>query len=97
MLAARNVPGIRCFHFDEIGVPSPDIMGRDYGGPDEWQAWATAKWLRQLDALPDAVRVAILDAQTLWLELWRANATAPGTRVQLRTQHVGVTPPATCL
>ncbi len=63
-LAARDVPGVRCFFFDSIGVPSVELMERDHGGPEQWQAWATNEWMRQLAALSSSVRVAVLDAQT---------------------------------
>ena len=63
-LAERALPGVQCFHFDSLGVPSPGTMLTQYGGGDEWQAAATLAWLRRLDALGDDIRVAVLDAQT---------------------------------
>ncbi len=63
-LASLELPGVRCFHFDAIGVPTPEVMHRDYGGPEEWQAWATREWLGRLTDLDGSVRVAVLDAQT---------------------------------
>jgi hypothetical protein len=63
-LAARNIPGVQCFHFDSIGVPSPEEMECEYGGGERWQAWATAEWLARLAHLPTEVRVAVLDGQT---------------------------------
>ncbi len=63
-LAALDLPGVRCFHFDSIGVPSADAMEQDYGGGDAWQAWATRQWLARLRALDDGTRVAVLDGQT---------------------------------
>jgi hypothetical protein len=63
-LDARNVPGVRCFFFDSIAVPSAEVMERDFGGGEPWQAFATAEWLTRLSALPEDVRVAILDGQT---------------------------------
>ena len=62
-LESRGLPGVRCFHFDSIGVPPLEIMQRDYGGPEAWQASATAAWLERLGALPRTVRVAVLDGQ----------------------------------
>ena len=41
-LEARGLSGVRCFYFDSIGVPSADVMERDFGGGDKWQAHATA-------------------------------------------------------
>ena len=63
-LEARAIPTVRCFYFDSIGVPSPELMERDYGGGDRWQAAMTAEWLARLGNLPADVRVAILDGQT---------------------------------
>ena len=63
-LASRAIAGVRCFHFDSIGVPGPEVMGREHGGPEGWQAQATADWLTRLAALEGDVRVAVLDAQT---------------------------------
>lgn len=62
-IEARAMPGVRCFYFDSIGVPSVDVMERDFGGGEKWQAHATAQWLARLDALPADVRVAVLDGQ----------------------------------
>jgi hypothetical protein len=63
-LDARALPGVRCFHFDSIGVPSMEVMERDFGGPERWQARATNEWLARLAALDDDVRIAVLDGQT---------------------------------
>src|SRR5678816_270370 len=63
-LEARDVPGVQCFYFDSIGIPTADVMERDHGGPEGWQAWATNQWLARLAALGSGVRVAVLDAQT---------------------------------
>ena len=51
-LESRQLPGVRCFYFDSIGVPSEAVMTRDYGGPEAWlasvaSAYRTAcRWLR---------------------------------------------------
>jgi adenylate kinase family enzyme len=36
------------FHFDQIGVPTPEVMERDFGGGERWQRWATSVWVRRL-------------------------------------------------
>jgi hypothetical protein len=64
LLETRQVPGVHCCYFDSIGVPTAEVMERDHGGPERWQAWATNWWLDQLAALSSDVRVAVLDAQT---------------------------------
>jgi ABC-type taurine transport system ATPase subunit len=63
-LAARTLPDVACFHFDTIGVPSPEVMLRDFGGGEAWQAWATNQWLDRLERIEPGVRVAVLDGQT---------------------------------
>jgi len=63
-LDARGIPGVQCFYFDSIGVPTAEEMERDHGGGEQWQASATADWLARLSNLPEDVRVAVLDAQT---------------------------------
>jgi hypothetical protein len=64
-LDRRRTLGVRCFYFDSIGVPSADVMERDYGGGEQWQAWATTEWLTRLGGLPDEVRVAVIDTTLL--------------------------------
>ena len=63
-LAERAIPGVECFHFDSIGVPTAEVMEREHGGGEGWQAHATSEWLSRLGRLPTSVRVAVLDAQT---------------------------------
>jgi RNase adaptor protein for sRNA GlmZ degradation len=63
-LEERRMPGVRCFYFDSIGVPLPDAMRREHGSGEQWQAWATRRWLLQLDQLDSTIRIAVLDAQT---------------------------------
>lgn len=63
-LEARRLPGIACFYFDSIGVPSAEAMARDHGGGEQWQADETAGWIACLADLPDdAIRVAVLEGQ----------------------------------
>jgi hypothetical protein len=79
-LDARALPGVQCFYFDSIGVPTAEVMERDYGGGEQWQASATAEWLARLGRLPEEVRVAVLDGQTRPSSVLGAAArAAPGT------------------
>ena len=82
-LEARGVPGVGCFYFDSIGVPSPEAMQRDHDGGEQWQAWATRRWLLQLDQLDSTIRVAVLDAQTR--PSFVESASAECRRRQVRT------------
>ena len=63
-LELRELPGVRCFYFDSIGVPSAEELERRSARGESWQAWATDEWLRRLNALGADVHVAVLDAQT---------------------------------
>jgi energy-coupling factor transporter ATP-binding protein EcfA2 len=63
-LRALGVPGVGCYHFDSVGVPSPEEMERDFGGGEQWQAAVTAQWIERLMRNDDDVRVAVLDGQT---------------------------------
>jgi RNase adaptor protein for sRNA GlmZ degradation len=63
-LEARALPGVRCFCFDTVGVPSMEEMCRDFGGPEQWQAVTTQRWLDQLATTADGTEVCVLDGQT---------------------------------
>jgi hypothetical protein len=62
-LNAQRRAGVGCYHFDDIGVPSPEEMVRRYGSDVQWQAAATAEWITRLARNDDGVAVAVLDAQ----------------------------------
>ena len=61
-LEARSLPGVTCHYFDSIGVPSPEVMKRDFGSGMGWQEATTRTWIERLSLRPD--RVAVLDGQT---------------------------------
>ena len=82
-LDARAVSGVRCFYFDSIGVPAPDAMERDFGGGEQWQAAATVHWLAELGALPNAVRLAVLEGQVRPSVVFRAAASAAPRTVRV--------------
>jgi hypothetical protein len=60
-LEARAIPGVRCYHFDAVGVPPAQDRG---SGPHGWQAVTTKAWLARLAADPDGAEVYVLDGQT---------------------------------
>jgi adenylate kinase family enzyme len=82
-LSKRHIPGVQCFHFDSIGVPPLEVMNRDYGGADRWQADTTARWIEQLGGLSANVRVAVLDGQTRPQFVYDAAARAPTRRTHV--------------
>jgi hypothetical protein len=84
------VPRVRLL--SGTGLVFFDTLGSVAGNRPTWYVF---KWIT--DPL---TRNALYDAfvrQTLWLELWQANAPTFGTRVQFDVKDYGVNPPATCL
>ena len=63
-LSARDLTGVRCHYFDEVGVPSVEDMYRDFGSPELWQAVTTHRWLDRLTANRGDADIHILDGQT---------------------------------
>jgi hypothetical protein len=61
---AEGRPGVGCFYFDSIGVPSLAMMQRDFGGPEAWQAAMTHQWVHRLACTTSGLRLALLDAQS---------------------------------
>ena len=82
-LERRDLPGIRCFYFDSIGVPSAEEMERAFARGESWQAWATDEWLQSLHGLGAETRVAVLDAQTR-----PSHVLGPHAKPGARTTHV---------
>lgn len=84
-LAKRALPGVRCYHFDSIGVPSREEMDREFGGGEQWQALKTQEWLVRLAADPDGAEVYVLDGQTRPTFILRAaeGAGLDGVRIVL--------------
>ena len=64
MLTERRLPAVGCYHFDSIGVLSPEAMRREFGSPEDWQAAMTDRWIERLAANEDGVDVAVLEGQT---------------------------------
>lgn len=63
-LDARRLPNVRCHYFDSIGVPSPDVMEREWGSGERWQEEMTKQWIYRLAAGSGNGDVAVLDGQT---------------------------------
>jgi hypothetical protein len=62
-LAALGPPGVGCYHFDAIGVPSDAELAARFGDGAAFQAWGLDQWIARLARNEDKVRVAVLDAQ----------------------------------
>lgn len=84
-LAAHGLPGVRCYHFDTIGVPAPEVMERDWGGGERWQEDATRRWIERLVANEDGARRAVLEGQTRpsFIQRWIAGAGVGHVRIVL--------------
>jgi hypothetical protein len=82
-LEKRALPNIRCFFFDDIGIPSVEVMVRDHGGPEAWQAEATKRWIARL--VSDGARdvASVLDGQTRPSFVRAALASWPSVRGQI--------------
>jgi AAA domain-containing protein len=63
-LRQRRLSSVGCYDFDSIGVPSPEVMQREFGGPERWQAAMTDRWIERLAANQAGVDVAVLEGQT---------------------------------
>ena len=63
-LRQRRLSSVGCYNFDSIGVPSPEVMQREFGGPERWQAAMTDRWVERLAANEEGVDVAVLEGQT---------------------------------
>lgn len=57
-----DLPGASYHFFDSVGIPSPEGMQRDFGGPERWQEHATHRWVDQLLGVPSSL--AIIEGST---------------------------------
>lgn len=62
-LAALRLPGVVCYAFDTIGVPSAAEIAAQFGDGAAWQAWALDQWITRLARNDDGAALAVLDAQ----------------------------------
>ena len=80
-LAGSAIPGVGCFFFDSVGVPTPEAMRREFGSGEEWQRQVTMRWVERLSRNADGLRVAVLDGQirpTFILEAFEATKVTSG-------------------
>ena len=59
-LAALGLPGVGCYHFDAIGIPSGAEMAARFGSGEALQAWALGEWIVRLARNEDGVWVAVV-------------------------------------
>jgi GTPase SAR1 family protein len=62
-LASLELPGVGCYHFDSIGVPTAAEIVARFGEDASWQAWALDEWIARLTRNEDGLALAVLDAQ----------------------------------
>jgi len=63
-LAQQTLPGVGCYYFDSIGVPSAEVMAQKWGGGEQWQEEMTTRWIERLATNADRVQIAVLEGQT---------------------------------
>lgn len=63
-LRSRHVPGVQCYFFDSVGVPSAAEMNREWGSGERWQEDMTKRWIERLATNADNCEVAVLEGQT---------------------------------
>ena len=61
-LGALELPGVGCYEFDTIGIPSAAEITARFGGGEGFQAWALDAWVARLARNDDRVATAVLDA-----------------------------------
>lgn len=55
---------VAVYHFDAVGVPSPDAMTAGWGSSEEWQRATTFAWLKRIASECDCQsRPALLEGQ----------------------------------
>jgi hypothetical protein len=87
---SNPVPRVRLLN--SAGLVFVDTLGNNAGGRPTWYV---IRWIKDAPT-----RNALYDGfanQTLWLELWKANATTLSTRVRFVVKEYGINPPAICL
>lgn len=66
-LRERRLPSVGCHNFDSIGVPSLDVMDRDFGGRGQSEL-ATPRmdaWAAYLRGQADALGIAVYDTTSM--------------------------------
>ena len=55
-------PDTSYYFFDSVGMPSAEVMQRDFGGPERWQEHATHQWVDRL--LDTPAPLAVIEGST---------------------------------
>lgn len=62
-LEKKNLPNIKTFYFDNIGVPSESEMIEKYGSGENWQKETTKRWVKEIKDNYLQDNTVILDGQ----------------------------------
>jgi hypothetical protein len=62
-LEARRPPGVGCYYFDSIGVPTREQMTAQFGSPGGWQEAMTHQWIDRLQENADRHDLLVLDGR----------------------------------
>src|SRR4051812_17502048 len=63
-LQSRADHGVRCYYYDDIGIPTEAEVERDHGNWERWQAHSTQQWVERLHTNADGAEIAVLEGQT---------------------------------
>jgi adenylate kinase family enzyme len=63
-IAARSDVAAKVFHFDSIGVPSPEEMVRRHGSGEGWQRAETINWMLKLAGEAETGVPVLFEGQT---------------------------------
>lgn len=55
-------PELAAHYFDDQGIPSLEEMNAQYGGPEQWQTYATQAWIKKAVEL-DKANLVVMDGQ----------------------------------
>jgi RNase adaptor protein for sRNA GlmZ degradation len=62
-IASRNTESVEVYHFDQVGVPSPEEMIANYGSTEAWQLAKTYEWMAKIAATRETERHVLFEGQ----------------------------------
>jgi dephospho-CoA kinase len=62
-IASRYGENVDVYHFDRVGVPSPEEMIANYGSPEAWQLAKTHEWIVKIATNRRTARRVLFEGQ----------------------------------
>lgn len=62
-IASRYGENVDVYHFDKVGVPSPEEMVTNYGSGEDWQRAKTHEWMVKIAASSRTARHVLFEGQ----------------------------------